>query len=516
MDHGTQLAFKAYATTGSMPAASNQLTVTSNPGFAVNDHIIVELGGEAGLGVRGTVGVGGTWPALSYATTITMNADSGQANLTYAWVVASGAVYQYLSGTWTAVDSVNYYIKQAIPKALVATITGIAGSAWTLSASSTAATTAAAVHYDNAPTLNALGLMASAVEPSHGVWIVPAGRFAVGSLLTIEGHDDWTFRGRGNTRSTLFSPRGVPSAQWYVYQCDRMTIQDLRFEGNARNNGFGLVAEVTQTNVPGGDAYPRGISFYSCTDCVAKDLACADVFHQAVGTSYSTNVWAYRCTCTMTDALQQYIQWLFQWADSTGGGAVDCTVTSPYLTAGFEAFRSTGVSFIRPVGVNATFSMNSSGNFLIEDYLLTIAANSQLSEASFSRANPVINVNSNIQPPDASTILGGVITNPRWTFAGAINGDGDVLKGITINADNPHVQVIGGSITHPTCNHVWAPGVNATGATALVDGLTVVGTNSNTDFGNIYVNGTGGIVRNSTAHRIVLDGGAVGSNNTAN
>ena len=50
---------QAIQTTGSMTAGSNQLILPASAGFAVGDHIIVAVGGEAGAGMRGTPGAWG-------------------------------------------------------------------------------------------------------------------------------------------------------------------------------------------------------------------------------------------------------------------------------------------------------------------------------------------------------------------------------------------------------------------------------------------------------------------------
>ena len=56
--------FKDISTTGSMATGSNQLTIAAGAGFRVGDSVIVEIGGEAGHGLRGTMGVGGVDPAV--------------------------------------------------------------------------------------------------------------------------------------------------------------------------------------------------------------------------------------------------------------------------------------------------------------------------------------------------------------------------------------------------------------------------------------------------------------------
>ena len=66
-----------------------------------------------------------------------------------------------------------------------------------------------------------------------------------------------------------------------------------------------------------------------------------DVAQQAVGVSFADNVWARRVVNIQNDLLRQYVQWQFQWADTTGGGCEDCEVRSNYIISGFEAFKAT-------------------------------------------------------------------------------------------------------------------------------------------------------------------------------
>jgi hypothetical protein len=165
---------------------------------------------------------------------------------------------------------------------------------------------------------------------------------------------------------------------------------------------------------------------------------------KSVGAAYSHNCWARRVEVICTKGLQNYVQWLIQWSDSSLGGAEDCTINSPYLTAGLEMFRSSGVIFRRVNTRNATFSSNSSGgHFLFEDCAITIEANSQMSELSFSRYNPIFNVNSNIQPPNKDMALGGQILRQMIIVEGYINANHDNLIYCVINAENPNIIIEG-------------------------------------------------------------------------
>lgn len=82
--------FKAISTTVSTTAGNNVVTVGSSTGLNVGDQIVIEDDW-----VRGTMGVGGIWPPLSYATVSAMNADTTKPTDTYAWVEATGDVYRW-------------------------------------------------------------------------------------------------------------------------------------------------------------------------------------------------------------------------------------------------------------------------------------------------------------------------------------------------------------------------------------------------------------------------------------
>src|SRR4029077_12232866 len=112
---------KSTVTTGTISAGSTSLTVADPAELAVGDHLIVQIGGETGAGARGTLGVGGAWPSLSYADPTAMNADNSRPERTYAWDRASGLVYIYTSGAWVHREDGGspynqaYYTAKALP-----------------------------------------------------------------------------------------------------------------------------------------------------------------------------------------------------------------------------------------------------------------------------------------------------------------------------------------------------------------------------------------------------------------
>ncbi len=289
--------------------------------------------------------------------------------------------------------------------------------------------------------------------------------------------------------STIMSPNGAPSAMVLIEGGSGNTVHDMGILGNARQNGFGLqwgsvYSAITERSITQGAAFPSGFLFHVSNNGSAHDLKITDVFQNAVAASSSDGVTAARVQVILTEPLRQYVQWMFEWADANGGGCTDCFVTSAYATAGFETFRSKNVQFIRPVGVNASMSMNAAGGWLVQDAKLTFTNKSQFDEESFSHFNPIVNVNDNIH--DSSYLnLGGTINNIVILQQGTINSTGDELSGINIDAPNPNITVNGTSYTAPN----WTPGM----------GSGPVGLNStgmNTRLNNFAVlNPSGGLAR---------------------
>jgi len=173
---------KSIQTTGNIAAGSKQLTLTASAEFSAGDQLIVAVGGESGAGQRGTVGVGGTWPALSFSSLSAMNADTSEPSGLYAWVTATGDVYQWQGPSWVSNVSAGslYYMAKAVPRALVATVTAVDGSGAVLTLNRAASTDAtnANVYYDNWSAFNAV--LGDNRDSRTNVTVqIPAGTFAV-------------------------------------------------------------------------------------------------------------------------------------------------------------------------------------------------------------------------------------------------------------------------------------------------------------------------------------------------
>lgn len=459
-DTGSLVPLRAYKGIGSISRGSNVLELTEASTFLVGDQIIVEVGGEEGMGQFGTMGVGGVVPAA-----------------TDGW-------------------RKFYYRSRDLPLALVCKIAAIADGGRILTLDKAAATTAmnASVHFDNLPLLNKV---LGEERPAGWTVVFPAGDFAISGKLQHSKHGGWIISGAGKGDTILRSPKGVPGGGLQCFETNDTEIRDLTIIGNAGQNGFGLTDHATWIE------YGVGVLITKSSNCIIRNVSCANVFRKAAWGEYVHNLRVYDCNLTMDDPIRGYLEWWFGVSDSNNSTFSRCRVDSKYLIAGFETFRSDGVEFVNCTSKNGVFSSNSSGNFVLDGFNLTVTARSQFDETSFSHFNAAININSNIQPPNAAMVMGGTIKNVNIIVEGPIDALGNLLKGIVINGLNPNITITGGIIIYPNASpgvEVGPFGVNSTGANTVVRDLTVTGKLANSWEANIYVRD--GMVSNCTAERI--------------
>ncbi|MCC6849122.1 MAG: hypothetical protein IT294_11535 [Deltaproteobacteria bacterium] len=517
---------KSTLATGTIAAGSNQLTLAAAPAvpFAVGDRVIVETGGEAGGGQRGTVGVGGTWPAQSYPTQAAMLADTGLPDGTYAWIQTDGSVHQWWQGAWYAIPPGRYYDTPVHPLALRATVTAVAGggTVLTLDEMATVASSGASVHYDNAPILNRLGRQPAGevggydltpLTPADLVLRVPAGHHALGENVVIYRHPGWVLAGAGQAHSKLFSPRGTESAQIGINFSDGAGVRDLEVAGNARDHGYHLA--VTETEISGGEAYTSGIIYRSTVGGLVRDVTVTDCF-MGLRVSFSDDIFGERVAVVMTQGKRTYVQWLFLWSDAVGGGCTDCSAESPTLLGGFESVKSRDQVYRRCSTRNATMAFNRAGGYLVEDMNMLVEAGSNDGNGWFSPYEPMVNINTNTGSGAQYELLGGVLDNVNMFQTGFLSLVGpkkDVLKGININYANPDITVLGGSYSSPgfelpTDLH-GALGLLSGAQNTIVDGFHAGGTtdgwptNVTGPYGNINVGD--GVVQNCVADTILYN-----------
>jgi hypothetical protein len=535
---------KQVLSTGSMAAKSNQLVLSSNTGFKVGDYILVEIGGESDGGYRGTVGIGGAWPYKSYATVTALLADLSQPHNSYAWAQDTGDVYYDYLGSWekaqVPVASYGYtserwyYLGKAIPIALHARITAVSSDGLTLTLSKAAAvsTTNANVYFDNSYVLNKLG-----VDPSADVFPtltpdfaqgrnlaavtpvitiqMPPGDYAIGQFVNMNAHPGMTLAGTGATATVLFSPKGAPSANVNMYNSPNSTARDFGLKGNFQTEGYGFgwwsynPGDYTVETNGGLPTYPKGVVFWFSSGGVGRNLNVTDTPGAAFQSNYSDNVWGYNINVLLNTGSYMYIGWQIQWADSTNGGCQDCSVTSSTLTGGFESFKSDNTHFVRSTGRNVYMAFNDAGGFLVDGGQLTIGANSLQTNHWSYPANPMVNINTNVQ--DLHAQQGGTIRNLSMTVEGYIDDHHDMPSaGIVINDNNPNISIIGGTYSGPNGYRgaVGGPtGITSTGTNTIVDGFQVLrGRSSDTSYIGIYNAGIGvrdGVIKNCVADSFV-------------
>ncbi len=532
---------------GSITAGSDQLRLQSVPTepFQVGDWVIIETGREAGRGLRGSRGVGGAWPALSYPTLVAMQNDRSKPSGTFAWVEADGNVHQFhgtgwtqrlISGYATGTDYPfqYYYTAKAVPKALKAKILAISadGSTITLDRSASAATTDAAIHLDSSlPLLNLLRLSQrrhnamDTLESVNSEWAggvpefvpgrgltmrIPAGQFAIGEPLRIENVTGWKLLGAGTNATRFYTPAGSALVGIWVSGSTGVELSGFHWAGNARDHGFGLnwgtvthAMSLTETQVPGAS---QTIAMDGCTASVAKDILITDIF-PGVAFGGSTDCWAERVTVKLTNGNREYWGWMFiAHGHSIGGGFRDCSVTSPTVMAGFESFSSFGTHFINCSGVNATVAINCGGGFLFKDCVFRFTPNSLPDDSNFKFVGQgIININSNTQDPTYLN-FGGRVENVTMIQDGYLSSELDLAHGIIVNDLNQNVVVIGGRFVAPPYagnpRFTHAVALNSTARNLYIDGFT-----ANSKALPLSLNGDitvqDGIVRNSFADRIV-------------
>lgn len=361
-------------TTGSITAGTATLTVADATGLRVGDWLVIATGGEAGAGARGTKGVGGTWPALSYANATAMNADDTQDADTACWLEDTGDVWYYASGTWTQVTD-DYYLEKAVPKALVAEITAISDNTITLDRNAAATTTNAEVYFDN------WGPIQSIIDDNLTVNL-PAGTFGMSCHLFISDRDGINVSGAGKDVTILKTPQGAAHGGFQVNLSDNVVISDMTIDCRFKNTGYGFRFNDSRVVAAGGTSrimpetyrageFGYGIVFENCLYEQVNDCKIINPAVSGLASGGSTDAWYRRCDIVVEDPIRRYTQWMIGFDNQIGGGAEDCTIDSNWLISGFEQFKSRNITIRRCTGRNAVIASNASDGGTWEDLDLT-------------------------------------------------------------------------------------------------------------------------------------------------
>jgi len=458
------LAVSSFSTTGTITVGVglNKLVVPDASGFAVNDYIIIGVGGELGAGARGTVGVGGTWPYKSYPNKAAMDLDTTQPEGKYAYCVDTGDVYRWFNAVgyyWTPQtgSGVGYYVQKVIPRALATKITGKSGTTLTLETAATVATTNATVYFDNAAIIQAVIGYGSGV-PDNSEIILPTGQFAVSIQMGLYGHHNWVVHGTSKELSTLFFPEGTSGSCMFGGDGNNnLVFRDFGMLGNCRSQGYMMHFQAPNETQA---YYMEGIKFTNCPGMIIQDVKGVDCFKTFSFEAGCHGAIARRVEAILTEGCWIEV-WQFSGNDCDNLRFIDCSMTAATWSPGPEMFRTNYCSMVGLTLVNSFLAMNSDNYWLLEDINSTVNGAEQGAPLSiFGTVSPIIDINSTIDEVTG----GGQMKNITVTQNGTVPPNNDTVRGIAINVKNVNVSVIGAAITLPD----YVPGSTMHGATGLI------------------------------------------------
>jgi hypothetical protein len=479
--------FKSSKTTGSITGGSTSLVVASATGFTIGDKIIVETGGEAGAGAIGTKGVGGTWPALSYADATAMNADTTQVDGKVCWLESTARVYYWndAGNVWVQISSDLFYIYRVIPKALLATITNIVGTTITLNTAASVSSTGANVYFDCTGKIGPYTDILVGATRAPKVVYISTGEYAFSAYSPLaDGMKDIVVEGDGSTATIFVSPNGCSNINMQVATTQRSIFRKFGFRGNHKLNSWAR-SRYNET-----DWYDTYIAFAQatraqiCSDVLFDDVRALDAENQAIVYSVSVDSFIRNCSANFVAPIRVYVQWVYNAADSSNCGIIDCQVESDWAMPACEIFNGGSNYILRFTGRNSYLSVNSSTDFYVEGVDFTInedsAYNYQVGvDGTLQNWTPFgtfINLNTNIanQQGRADPTATGTLLNSSVVIEGMMNGD--------VNGRNRPITVAPGyaNVMIKDC-YIEAP-AQQSGSWSLEgiacdgDGMTVSGT----------------------------------------
>jgi hypothetical protein len=409
------------ATTGSITAGSADLTVDDVMDLRVGDWVIIELGGEAGAGAWGTVGVGGSWPTQSYADEAAILADTSQPLGMHVYAEDTRICYRWNragNNQWEQITAAQYYWRKVAPKALWAEILSIAGNVLTLSKTATLSSTNANVYFDN------WGIVRAMVQSPARTITLPAGTYYMSDVIGINNRPNTVVQGAGMEETILKSPLGCSHGGITFSVSDNCEAKDFTLDLNWLNNGYGYrytngrsylagdTPALAETAAPGGSNVGNGLYFQDSDNCVARRVKSINSSQDGVSCNACLNFEAYDCYAVTTDPAPRYIQWQFNHSVSTGK-LVRCHAINAYYNPSFEVFGSGGgVEWIDCVGVNALVSLNSCQNVTVRNMHLTMEQDKLVGAGgveAVALSNPVFSNNVN-------TGGGGLIPNKVYNL----------------------------------------------------------------------------------------------------
>jgi len=559
--------------TGSITGGTNSLVLSASQGFVVGDQVIIQIGAEAGAGAQGTIGVGGQWPPLTYATTAALLADNTKASGTYAGAIDTGFVYVWNGSTWvrnttngSQAHFLTYYDNLINPHALNSTVTAVSGDGLTITLKDNASATATnaniylnchnyLVNFWARPTSGGgLAGVPYQLSPSqHGETVsIPVGSYALcgtlGSSTSINigssGYNwtNLTVSGDSGLGTFLFLPYGSQSSFEFALN-NTTTVNNINMQGNHGPSKYGWSGWADDNSGGGSHGSNGAINFTGNPNNSVSNLHFSNTFGPAVEFSQGcNNSFASGCSLIMDYAQHNYNGWAMQVATSTGGGFTDCTVTSNFLIKAFEMFEATSTVMTRCNGTNAIYASNSCTNSTWKNCTSTITANSWVTSSVTDIGDAVYQINSQ---QDQIGKSGNSVVNCNVIQTGYVDGTNS-LPHITIDSFQINTTVSGGYPACPVGSNYggyfeapdWKVGSSQFGSTILVqgpnatiNGVRIVGKavakgvlGTTNQYGNISfkISGSnprapaGSIAENNVADVITNEGGLIAWNNQHN
>lgn len=403
---------------GSMDAGSAVVTFADEDhGFRVGNPVIGEVGGEAGAGARGTVGVGGTWPAESFPDEATLVAsgepddpDDGGDPVSYA--KDTGNVFRWTGSAWAQPSATFYSARVVLPLALRAVVVAVDGAQVTLDRPAVVATTNTKFWFDNYNVL----LQALSSDQSEVRIPESAEKYACGSRLIVSnGPVPVTLFGDGKLLGHIYQPKGCEALKVELF-ADDVYVHDLTLERTSTDgaiwNGYVSYQALWEPTLSAQTAArPRFENVRSINGAWGdlQHLSCTDGEIRG-------------CDVVYTEPPRFYAGWALQLTDGTGGGIYDCTFDADFLVGAIEVIKQTGAAIEGFVGRNALAASNASAHCDWDDIEITIEANSAVGTLAVNPgfvATAAIDWNRNQSNPSAE---GGSLSNVRITQQGEIGG----------------------------------------------------------------------------------------------
>lgn len=479
--------------TGSMTQGSNILTLTSPMSLSIGDDVIVEMGGESGHGIRGTVGVGGQWPYYIYNNTAAMMADTSQVDGFYAGNLQDGKVYRWQNGdsgfSWNAYTHWPYYLEKIIPHALDrVTVTAISmdGLTVTLSKPAVVATTNANVYFDHFDLITTL-MSAGATTT------VPAGKFAVSRVLNADRHVTINFTGADINQSFLFSPRGCTTFSLQMNgiwdptsRPDHLaTVKHLTIIGNAGDNYFRFDEADTDgerlwettaafsstsqlTNNPTIYVQAVGMSSYYG---VVQDVRVIDGLGYAIQTSVAACS-ILDCEVILTEEEHAYIGWQIhtEGDQELRSGEVGNNLFISYkLAHSFELFKTQNIHLHDNRLINGITSSNSVSNCLIEHYWVNNTKDAL--STWVNSGNAFIEQNGFFLDGQDGNVYRNILIEQI-----AMGDDGLMQSGLFCRLDTPNTEVHDFEMVHTDGTDAVSPiGIHLEASNALIENANILG-----------------------------------------